>query len=260
MRLLDAVAHAGAELSIGELSHRLRLHKSVVSRLVSSLHGWRMLEKDPVTKRVGIGVGAFQIGTQFLNRHPLHRLALPHLGALVERTRHSSHVGVLDEPRLIVIASVDSPQALRVILKSGEARYLHATASGKLLLAYGRQGLLESVVRAVGLPALTAKTITSESRLRRELAVIRQLGIATNVEEYTRGAGAVAAPIFGAAGAIIAALCTVFPTSVVDRRELKHITECVRQSAATISAVLGAAATGNGAARSRGRSAEWPST
>ncbi len=248
MRLLDAVAHDD-EVSVGELSRRLRWPKSVVSRLVSSLREWRMLEQNPLTKRVGIGIGAFQIGTHFLDRHPLHRLALPYVGALVERTRHSAHVAVLDEPRLIVVASVESPQALRVILKTGEGRFLHATASGKVLLAYGRKGLVEAVIRAVGLPALTPRTITSVARLERELAAVRRLGVATNVEESTRGAGAVAAPIFAADGTITAALCVVFPTSVVDKRELKRITECVRESASAVSAVLGAAVSGDGARR-----------
>ena len=48
LRVLTAFSSAKPELTIGELAERLHLHKSVVSRVVSSLRDWRMLEKDPV--------------------------------------------------------------------------------------------------------------------------------------------------------------------------------------------------------------------
>jgi DNA-binding IclR family transcriptional regulator len=239
MQVLHAFSPEENELSIGDLSRRLRIHKSIASRLVASLRAWRLLEQDPATKRVRIGIGAFQLGSLFVNRQPLYQLALPHLGALVERTRHSAHVGVLDELRLLVVASVESPQALRVILRVGQWRYLHATAAGKLLLAFGRKTLLDEVVRKVGLPALTPRTITSLSRLERELGRIRAEGIARNLEESTRGAGALAAPIFGSQGEILAALSTVFPLSVVEEKELTQISEGVRETAAAISKVTG---------------------
>lgn len=241
MRILHAFSPEDSELSVGDLSRRLGIHKSIVSRTVSSLRRWRLLEQDPETRRVRIGIGAFQLGALFLDRQPIHRVALPHLGVLVERIRHSAHIAVLDPPQLLVVASVESPQALRVILRVGERRYLHATAAGKVLLAFAAPSLLDDVARATGLPRLTEKTLTSPAALRRELAAVRAEGIAWNREESTRGAAAVAAPLFGAGGQIAAALSAVFPLSVVDDRELAAISESVRATARTISTLLGGA-------------------
>ncbi|HET8577223.1 MAG TPA: IclR family transcriptional regulator [Methylomirabilota bacterium] len=242
MRILHAFSTEDAELSISDLSRRLGIHKSIVSRMVASLRMWRFLEQDPETKRIRIGPGAFQLGTLFVNREPVSRIAFPQLGLLVAQTRQSAHVAVLDKPHLLVVASVESPQALRVILRVGERRHLHATAAGKILLAYGRAGLLEEVVAAVGLPPLTQETITSRADLERHLLTVRNEGIAWNCEESTRGAGAVAAPIFAAGGAIAAALCTVFPLSVVDEKELTGIGERVREAARRISTLMGGTA------------------
>ena len=241
MRILHAFSPEETELSIGDLSRRLGIHKSIVSRMVASLRAWRLLEQDPGTRRVRIGIGAFQLGALFVNRQRIHRVALPHLGVLVERIRHSAHIAVLDPPQLVVIASAESPQALRVILRVGERRYLHATAAGKVFLTFERPSLLAEVVRALGLPRLTEKTRTSLAGLRRELAIIRAEGIAWNNEESTRGAGAVAAPLFGEEGRIVGALSAVYPLSVVDRKELVAISESVRATARTISMLLGGA-------------------
>jgi DNA-binding IclR family transcriptional regulator len=241
MRILHAFSTEEAELSVSDLSRRLGIHKSIVSRMVASLRSWRLLEQDPDSKRVRIGPGAFQLGTLFINRDPLYRVAIPQLGALVSQTRHSAHIAVLDKPNLLVVASVESPQALRVILRVGERRHLHATAAGKVLLAYGRVGLLDDVVAAVGLPPLTVETITSRVVLEQQLLTIRKDGVAWNCEESTRGAGAVAAPIFSAEAGIAAALCTVFPLSVVDASELTEIGENVREAANRISMLMGGA-------------------
>jgi DNA-binding IclR family transcriptional regulator len=236
--VLECFSHQQPELTVGELSRRLRLHKSIVSRLVTTLREKRMLEQHPKTRVVSIGVGAFRIGALFTRHLPLETAAVSHLNSLVERIQHSCHVAVLDAHRLLTVASVETRQSLRVILRTGEHRYLHASAGGKLLLAY-QTSLLQEVMETTGLPALTSKTITSLPKLRRELASIRGSGIAWNFEESTRGAGACAAPIFGAQGQIIGAITTVYPLSAIDKRDFTSIGTLVCTAAKLISGEMG---------------------
>lgn len=245
--VLECFSHQQPELTVGEISRRLGLHKSIVSRLVTTLRERRILEQHPKTKVVSIGVGAFRIGSLFTRRLPLETAAVSHLNSLVERIQHSCHVAVLDAHRLLTVASVETRQSLRVILRTGEHRYLHASAGGKLLLAY-QPSLLDEVMETTGLPALTSKTITSLPKLRRELANIRDSGIAWNFEESTRGAGACAAPIFGAHGQIIGAITTVYPLSAIEKRDFTMIGTRVRAAAKLISGEMGWV---EGAGRSR---------
>jgi DNA-binding IclR family transcriptional regulator len=121
----------------------------------------------------------------------------------------------------------------------GEYRYLHATASGKLLLAYHAPLLLEEVIATTGLPAVTNKTVTSLPKLRRELISIRQNGIAWNFEESTRGAGACAAPIYDGQGLIIGAVNTVYPLSAVNKNDFAAIATKVRDAGKLISNSMG---------------------
>jgi DNA-binding IclR family transcriptional regulator len=177
--VLLCFSHEEHELSIGDISRKLGMHKSIASRMVAALCAKRMLQQDPKTRRVSIGVGAFSLGALFIKRVPLEQHAAQHISTLVERIQHSCHIAVLDGHRLLTITGAETRKALRVILRTGEHRFLHATAGGKLLLAL-TPGLLEEVAESTGFPAITNRTITSISRLRKEIAGIRDNGIAWN--------------------------------------------------------------------------------
>lgn len=235
MRVLHSFTPERPELSIGELSESLGLHKSVVSRLVAALREWRMLEKDPTTQRIRIGSGAFRIGTLFAHRDALVRCAMSPMSELVAATGHSAHLSVLDGTAFLVVATVESPNALRVIMRVGDQRPLHTTAAGKLFLALSHETLLEEVCRGPGLNAATANTCHNRAKLERQLRTVRREGIAWNAGENTLGAGAVAAPVLDAHGAMLAALSTVYPLHLVDRSQRSSIAELTVHAARKVS-------------------------
>lgn len=239
MRVLHAFTSEQPERAIGELSVQLGMHKSVVSRLVSALRGWEMLEKDPVTQKVRIGAGAFRIGALFAHRHNLIRVATPYMGELVRQTGHSAHVTILDGSRVLVVATIESPSALRVIMRVGDHRYLHATAAGKLFLALSDRSLVDAACKDPGLVACTPQTLVSRRQLQSALARIRRDGVAWNRGENTAGAGAVAAPLLGAGGRMIAALSSVYPLNVVDAESRGRIGANTAAAAREISGRLG---------------------
>ncbi len=223
MRVLQAFSHDRPDLSVGELSRELGIHKSVVSRLVSALKRPRMLDQDPVTRRVCIGVGAFRLGSIFANRQSIVQRVTPFLGVLVARTGQSAHAAVLDGTQALVVASVESPGTLRVISRVGDHRYLHATATGKLFLAYSDVSLLEAAAQDPGLLQLTRTTITDLKKLRGELDQVRRSGVAWNNGESHAGTGGVAAPILGDGGHIVAVISSMFPLNYINERQRRVI-------------------------------------
>ena len=112
MQILHAFTNDEPELSLTVISARLNMHKSIASRLISSLCEWRMLERNPDTKHIRLGMGVLLLGMQVANQNTLHRLALPLLGKLVEKTRHSAHVSILDNEEMLVIATVQKLSGL----------------------------------------------------------------------------------------------------------------------------------------------------
>lgn len=235
--ILELFSVETEDLSVGEISARLGMDKSVVSRIAATLRESALLERDPSSGRLRIGVGAFQLGTLYSNQHAIHRLALPLLGHLAAETRESAYVGILDRNQMLVVTGVESPQSLRVIMRVGERRHLHATASGKILLAFSTDTIVDSVLATEGLPALTPATITDEASLREELATVRAAGLAWNASESTPGAGAAAAPVFGADGRIAAAVLVVYPLAV-DRQDRTALATHVRRTAAALTTAM----------------------
>lgn len=235
MQLMTAFSHERPELAVTELAERLGMHKSVVSRLASSLRSWGMLEQNPATKRLRVGPAAFRIGTLFSQRDSLAQAAVPLLADLAHHTGQSVHLSVLNGVRLLVIATVESPNALRVIMRVGDQRYLHATAAGKLFLALSGPDLMDAAFRATGFPALSPDTLTSRAEIERSFSRIRREQMASNKGETTPGAGAIAAPIVCRNGEIVAAVSTVFPMNVVDAARRSVIEARTRECAQVLS-------------------------
>lgn len=198
-----------------------------------------MVERDPVTKRIRLGLGALHLGMLVANQKPIHRLALPLLGALVEKTRHTAHVSTRDHHSMLVMASVLSPDALRVTLQLGDRRPLHAAAAGKIFLAHLSEEQLKSFLAETGLQPLTDETITKPKDLATQLVAIRRFGIAWNIGESAVGVGAVAAPVMSAEGVVVAAVSSVFPLTLVRTPDRHFIAEQVRKTARELSAALG---------------------
>ena len=92
--------------------------------MVSTLRSWGMLEKDETIQKLQIGEAAFRIGNLFSQRGNLTAIAAPHMQELVARTKQSCHLTVWDGQRFLVVATVESPSALRVIMRQGECRPL----------------------------------------------------------------------------------------------------------------------------------------
>ena len=111
---------------------------------------------------------------------------------------------------------------------------LHCSALGKVLLAYGAAQLPGGT-----LERRTDKTITSEAALRADLATVRARGYAVTDEELEPGLIAVAAPIRGYDGAVVAALSVSGPTTRMNRDGLPAVAGYCAEEAAALSAVLG---------------------
>jgi IclR family transcriptional regulator, acetate operon repressor len=76
----------------------------------------------------------------------------------------------------------------------GRRKPMHATSAGKAFLAHMETGQLEDLL-ADGLESYTPHTIVDPAALERQLALVRECGWASTMEEQEIGLAAVAAPI-----------------------------------------------------------------
>ena len=236
--LLECFTGERQTLAVSEIAALLAVHKSIASRLAATLCARGLLQLDPVTHRYRIGLRVYELGQFYSRDTALETVADPLLRMLARAVGHASHVCVLDRLEMYTVCCVASAHRLQVSVEIGGRRPIHATAAGKLFLAFGPEELFDVLSPRGAFPKITPHTITSRMEMRREIAAIRKSGIAHNCEESAVGVGAVAAPIFGTDDRVVASLTTIFPRALVSQRELPTIEDEVRQTAQRITAGL----------------------
>lgn len=192
----------GTDWSLSELARLTQIPLTTTHRLVTELAAAQLLERAPGGGyRVGPAVGR-------LRRDPeaaptVDRLAPAVLDDLAAATGRAVRLGMLHGLRVAFVEKAGRAPATS--FASGAALPAHASALGKILLAFAPPATARAVV-AVGLPRYTAHTLTRSSDLMHALSVARLTRIATCDGELVAGECAVAAPVTGPGGQVVAAL------------------------------------------------------
>jgi DNA-binding IclR family transcriptional regulator len=200
-----------------------------------------MVRRAPSGRGYRLGLKLFELGSRALRQIDMREIARPHLHRLVGLHNETAHLGTLDADgtELVCIEKVDSPQAVRVGLWVGAKLALHATSSGKVVLAGLGDRRLNAYLQAP-LRQFTDTTITDPAALRAELTRVRVLGHATDDGEFASGVSGVAAPVRDGGGHLVATVSVTAPTARLTARTRNHIARSVMETARTISRELGA--------------------
>jgi DNA-binding IclR family transcriptional regulator len=233
--LLDCLA-AGDSPGISELARRSGLAKTTVFRLVHELASCGLVEVTAGGARLGMRL--FELGSSVPRQRSLAEAALPHMRDLHEATRETVHLAVLDGAEVVYLEIQRGRPGQRLPSRVGGRMPAHATGVGKAILAFSPPEVTAAVI-AAGLERRTARTIVAPGALRRELARIRESGVSFDREESGPGIVCAASPVFGAGGAVLAALSL---TGWSSRLDLDRVAPAVRTAALALSRQLGSAA------------------
>jgi IclR family acetate operon transcriptional repressor len=135
---------------------------------------------------------------------------------LARRCNESVSLGVLNAGSVLIVQRIESPEILRADIRPGTRMPLHASASGKALLATMADAEVDQLLPESSLPASARMTHRHRDGLFAEIRLIREQGYAKQTEEYVEGISAVAAPVFAAGGRALAALSIAGPSSRFD--------------------------------------------
>jgi IclR family acetate operon transcriptional repressor len=235
---LEMIADAG-EISLAELAVRTESPKSSLLRHLRVLEAGGYVTMNHTTKRYRLGARLIHLGYAARRQLGLTDVAMPLMRELRDRYDESVHLGVLSHGDVLHVAVTPSHQPLKMATPVGERTYAHISALGKILLAWGEEGVLEETIEDRGLPMLTERTITDQAALRRELERIRERGWAMDDEESAAGLRCVAAPVRDASGHVAAALSVSAPATRLTRGDAKNMAPAVIQIASAISQRLG---------------------
>ena len=237
--LLEFIPH-NQPMGTVDLSAKLNLHKSTVNRMLHVLSRFEFLQQDPQSKKFSLGKAADELG-KALNRTydaQLVAAAGPHIDDLRTRLQETVVLEVLSGHSTILVYVAEGPGPIYVREAVGERRPVHASAGGKLLLAFSSPETRNRYLNG-SLPAVTSKTITDLDVLHAHLDKICQQGYATDDEEVHVGIRAVAAPIFSPTKEIVAAAVVTGLVQKISLDSDSVIISQIRATAAKISSQLG---------------------
>ncbi|HEU4353725.1 MAG TPA: IclR family transcriptional regulator [Burkholderiales bacterium] len=238
IRLLNSFSGDEDELGITLLASRLRLAKSTVHRLASTLTSAGFLEQNAETGKYRLGVALFELGALVRRRMDVANEARPKLRELLEKTGETVQLGIIDHFSVLYVYEMESPRAIRMAAAVGGRAPLHCTALGKVLLASQPEDFVKQVIDR-GLAAYTSKTLTRREEVREMLEEVKSRGRAIDDEESESGLRAIAAPVHNHSGAVIAALGVAAPVQRMSKRMLHTCVPTVIHAASAVSARLG---------------------
>ena len=241
LAILKAFSAGEPELSVAQLSRRLNLPKSTVSRLLSTLEANGFVVQDAETGRFRLGAELIALVNSAVAGFQVHRVARPHLRQLADTVGETVSISVLDGRDAVNLEQF--VPAHRLVMRVGwvgRRMPAHAVSVGKVLMAFLPAEELDRLLDN-SLEALTPHTITNPHTLRRELARVRQQGYATAFEELEEGLHAVAVPVRNHRGEVVAAISVSGPAYRLTRERIVEIVPQVTETAQRISWEMGCA-------------------
>jgi DNA-binding IclR family transcriptional regulator len=202
--LLEVLARADRPLGVTELATRIGIGKSNVHRLLQALVELGYVRRDADTGAYAASIRLWELGSAVLANLDLRRASQAWMDWLLERTRETVHLSVLDGDEVVYVHKVDSPEPVRAYSQIGGRAPAHCVATGKAMLAWLGPAQLDALSRR--LRAFSPRTLVEPADFLREMERVRQNGYAVNRGEWRESVGGVAAPVRDPSGQVVAAL------------------------------------------------------
>jgi DNA-binding IclR family transcriptional regulator len=214
LSVLEILA-ANGEAGVTEVAAELGVHKSTAFRLVAVLESRGFVEQLADRGKYRLGFGVVRLAGAAAAQLDIAQEGRPICEALAADLQETVNIALLDADRAVNVSQVRGPAALSTHNWVGQGTPLHATSSGKVLLAHASHAVRKTVLSRE-LPRFTAATITDPEALQAQLDGILDRGWGSTVEEFEVGLNAVAAPVRNADGAVVAALSVSGPSFRMD--------------------------------------------
>jgi DNA-binding IclR family transcriptional regulator len=226
--ILETLKRDRSGMGLADVARSVAMPKATVYRILTTLEtrgylnrlvdgGYRMSDK------------LFSLQTDVSSAQKLLQVASPIMQQLANTCRETVNLGTLDGGEVVVIATVESPQSVRMASKVGNRRTLHTTALGKALLAGLSDQSIRRLVRTKGLARLTPNTITTLSALLAEIQRVRRDGYAVDNQENELEGRCIAVSLTGIPDTS-AALSISGPVFRMDLRRLRSLAPVLKKS------------------------------
>jgi len=213
VEVLELIAGRRNGVGISAIASELDLPVSSAHVLIRRLLELEYLKLIPNTKLYMAGPRLNRLGIKLTSVIDVIDIGRPFIRALAERTGEDIYLAVAEDNGITYADRVEGSNSVRLQIALGEPRLLHATAMGKLYLAFQSEPHLKQLLGTLEFIKCGSLTITTEQALLQDLAEIRQRGYALSINEHIEGIAAVSAPVFDRESELVAAVGIAVPIS-----------------------------------------------
>jgi DNA-binding IclR family transcriptional regulator len=236
--VLEILAQRG-EAGVSEVAAEIDVHKSTAFRLLGALEARGLVEQAGERGKYRLGFGIVRLAGAVTGRIDITQQGRPVCEDLAEEIGETVNIAVLQEHYAVNLYQVRGPGAVTAQNWVGQLTPLHATSSGKILLAHLSAKDRAALLAEAGLKKVTPHTITAKSKLEKNLAEARERGYAVAVEELEVGLHGMAAAIRNREGKVVAALSASGPSYRLTEERLHEFAPRLLKSADEISHRMG---------------------
>jgi DNA-binding IclR family transcriptional regulator len=223
---------------VTEVAAELGVHKSTAFRLIGALESGSLIDQDGERGKYRLGRGILRLAASTAGRLELPTESRPVCRQLAAELGEAVNIAILDRGEATNILQEYGTSSITGRNWIGQRTPLHATASGKILLAHLDEAGLKEFLTSP-LHRYTAHTLTEPASLEPELARVREQGWAATTEEFEIGLNALAAPIRDATGEVVAAVGVSGPSYRLTAESYPAAAKTLLAGAMDISARLG---------------------
>ena len=238
LRVIEFLAVQSRSLTLGDIANEFSASKSTVYRHLVTLQRHGFVRQDAATGRYEAGVKLVVLGEATRTRFDIVSAARPFLVDLRDKTGQAVTLCTMVDDEIIVLELIQGRSIIEFGTRPGTRLALHASAHGKVWLAFGPQRLLDQTLEGP-LEAWAAQTLTDPAALRADIDQARAQGWATAPNQVITGVNTVAAPVFDFRGQLTASVAIVGSTQFIEPAPSSAQIEDVTAAAGRISHDLG---------------------
>lgn len=238
-QILDCFGFDHQELSVSEIGAKTGLHRSTAHRILMALEYNDLIKQNPSTGKYHLGIKLFKLGHQAVSQLNLREICRPFLSRLMNDTKETIHLAVLDDDQVLYLDKVEGPHALRMPSRVGRYIPTYCTSLGKAMLSCLDDQEVKSILRRQTLKPHTENTVKNVNQLLADLGSVRKRGYAVDNEEIEIGLRCVGAPLRDYTGGMVGAISVAAPSARLSEKNTPVIGRMVIAIAAGISQKLG---------------------
>lgn len=239
LKILDYFTIRQPELSLREMEEKSGLYKSRIHRLCGTLVTSGFLVRMP-SSSYRLGPKLMTLGKIYENTNTVVSISRAIMKELANVTGESVALFSLNGETAFCLAREYGSSRLVFAIQEGDSMHLHASAAGRVLMAFGPEELADRILGADQLEKFTPHTIIDRQQLQEELVSVRSSGFAINKGERELEVAALAAPIFNYNSRVEAALAVVGPIQRFSGEREQELLRELLAATRKISELLGA--------------------